>query len=215
MLEEKWSQGGGLEESLDGEEELFRGEAAQTLSVGGTVSNVDFGASFRDSPSGAGKDNIEYMQGETLDIEPQAQEVQRPPEMKEVLSMVEGFLLPEVNIDCPWWKGTQGNKAETAKLRPEARLCDVLYQVALADQIRSFQTMYRDNFDEHRLFSELRAIEQTQIKETKKKSLADMDLEKFSTFTSTFTEEDDPIVVARKKRDEELGPALYVCMSVI
>jgi len=194
MLAEKWSQGAGLEESLDGEEELFKGEAAQTISIGGTESNADFGSSYRDSPT----------QKDFVQEEVQPQEVQHPPEMKEVLALVEGFLLPEVDMDCPWWKGEQGGSAETAKLRPESRLCDVLYQVALADQIRSFQTMYRDNFDEHRLFSELRAIEQTQLKEQKKKSLADMDLEKYS----TFSDEEDPDAAAKKKRDEELGPVL-------
>jgi len=33
---------------------------------------------------------------------------------------------------------------------------DVLYQVALADQIRTFQALYRDNHDEHRLYRDLR-----------------------------------------------------------
>ena len=83
-----------------------------------------------------------------------------PPDAKKVLSLVENFLLPRQDQTCPWRRGPSDNSAERANLRPEARLNDVLYQVALADHIRSFQTMYRDTHDELKLFSDLREQQQ-------------------------------------------------------
>lgn len=103
-----------------------------------------------------------------------------PPDTKKVLSLVEGFLLPRSDQTCPWRKGPIHNSVERANLRPEARLLDVLYQVALADHIRTFQTMYRDSHDEQRLFAELRGDDASKEKEGSNGTAASRDKE--STF---------------------------------
>ncbi len=81
-----------------------------------------------------------------------------PPNTKQVLANVEGFLLPKISRTIPWYRGVFG-PGEMLNTRPDGRLMDVLYQVALADQIRTFQAFYRDAFDEHQLFLSLREKE--------------------------------------------------------
>lgn len=83
-----------------------------------------------------------------------------------VLGHVETFLLPMIDFYNRWSSKKQIHRDiyssilqdfEVPGLCPLARLDDILYQVALADHIRTMQTMYRDAHDEHRLVSDLRA----------------------------------------------------------
>jgi len=84
-----------------------------------------------------------------------------------ILGRVEQFLLPQMDFYSRWSVKKQqhrdtfgsgtGHEFEVTGLCPVARLDDILYQVALADHIRTMQTMYRDMHDEHRLVGDLRA----------------------------------------------------------
>ena len=136
------------------DEDLFKGQN-QTVSIDGELDQF----SSIGSPVSPGRDSPARPEGNTGNMEaflgaaPQADYQNAPPDTRTVLANVEGFLLPQSNKLCPWWRGGAG---PGVSLRPDGRLMDVLYQVALADQIRTFQALYRDNHDEHRLFQDLR-----------------------------------------------------------
>lgn len=87
-----------------------------------------------------------------------------------ILGRVENYLLPQVDFYNHWSSAKRQRQREAhssassvlhdfevSGLCPLTRLDDILYQVALADHIRTMQTMYRDAHDEHRLVSDLRA----------------------------------------------------------
>ena len=79
--------------------------------------------------------------------------------MKDVLANVEKFLLPEQDPKHSWYRGiamSSSTNPEKVSLSPNSRLKEILLQVAIADHIRIFQTMYRDNHDECLLFSDMR-----------------------------------------------------------
>jgi len=91
-----------------------------------------------------------------------------------ILGQVEAFLLPQMDFYSRWSAAKQrvrqvilssSSSSSSSSLQddldvtglcPIARLDDILYQVALADHIRTMQTMYRDPHDEHRLIGDLR-----------------------------------------------------------
>ena len=85
-----------------------------------------------------------------------------------ILGRVEDYLLPQVDFYNHWTSGRRQRQREAngpaaashfevSGLCPLTRLDDILYQVALADHIRTMQTMYRDAHDEHRLVADLRS----------------------------------------------------------
>jgi len=143
-----------LEQSAD--ENLFKGQnqAASIDDLDGQFSSIGSPMSPGHGidtarPAGDDSGNMDAFLGEILQSDYQ----NAPPDTRKVLANVEGFLLPPSNHQCTWWRGGGG---PGVPLRPDGRLMDVLYQVALADQIRTFQALYRDNHDEHRLYQDLR-----------------------------------------------------------
>ena len=77
--------------------------------------------------------------------------------MNHALSRIELFLLPacEHNATDDRGKASTANN-DIAAATPSTRLDKVLHQVALADYIRTIQTMYRDSYDTQKLALQLR-----------------------------------------------------------
>lgn len=78
--------------------------------------------------------------------------------MSRALSRIELFLLPnpdQVTLDDAG--AIKLPYEETTSTTPAKRLDQILFQVSLADYIRTIQTMYRDSYDEQKLASQLRA----------------------------------------------------------
>jgi hypothetical protein len=73
--------------------------------------------------------------------------------MEKVLFTIEQFLLPTADDR---YLPTNMRKQRDTSSSPKARLDHILYQVALADHIRTVQIMYRDSEDEQCLAPELR-----------------------------------------------------------
>jgi len=105
----------------------------------------------------SGEPVIEHVIVDEQQHHQQQPQQQQQMDSKFILARVEEFLLPVVTSSSFSTKAASTARAfDVHGLSPHARLQDVLYQVALADHIRTMQTMYRDSHDEHRLVSELR-----------------------------------------------------------
>lgn len=137
----------------DGEEELYAGDTYATEHVLDTSAQLDGGSLMADSVPGSPG--------------PQPQQPQQVDTSK-ILGPVENYLLPQIDFYSPRMSSKKARHRETfgssvlhdfevSGLCPLTRLDDILYQVALADHIRTMQTMYRDTHDEHRLVADLRA----------------------------------------------------------
>lgn len=151
----------GLGTGLDLEnsnEELYTGsQTQQTISM--MMADTSEFPSNQSSPSrGIGqnlRDSIESGQSMA------AAATAAAPTIEDVQTKVETFLLPSINKNCPWYTGLSMQSSNSVEsnnriLSPDCRLNEVLYQVAIADHIRSFQTMYKDKHDESRLCAEMR-----------------------------------------------------------
>jgi hypothetical protein len=76
-----------------------------------------------------------------------------PAAMENVLLHIEDFLLPTIDDR---YQGTNLKRRSDFSSSPHSRLDHVLFQVALADHIRTLQIMYRDSEDFQNLAIELR-----------------------------------------------------------
>jgi hypothetical protein len=173
MEGDDFNMGAGLECSIEGDdglEDLYKGDPVQSFG-GDFEGSMDFNHELPieslDPESPMGPMNLPPVEDD-----PQTggtagtggMNAAQPPDMKVVLGRVENFILPAQDKRAAWYRGitmpsnAHGNGADPLKssLSPDTRFRDVLLQVAIADHIRIFQTMYRDNNDELMLFSELR-----------------------------------------------------------
>ena len=162
MIEEDIYDGGGLEASLDGDEAealeaLYKGDPAQ--SFGG---ELDGSMEFKNHDSALmGSFDAMDSPSKEMQLPPMREDTGgKPSDVKDVLANVEMFLLPAQDLQHSWYRGITMSSLthpEKVSLSPDSRLKDILLQVAIADHIRIFQTMYRDNHDECLLFPDLRS----------------------------------------------------------
>lgn len=96
------------------------------------------------------------------DVQVQVQEEH----VQKILSRIESFILPLPTIDndlpktlAPTTVNVNNRSKQNKDSIPLERLDETLYQLALAEHIRTLQTLYRDNYDDQCLGRELRGID--------------------------------------------------------
>ena len=159
--------GTGLEASIDGDdglEDLYKGDPAQSFG-GDLEGSLEFKHQDNDLMGSFDAGDSPSREMHLPPIRDDAGALgdgnkQKPTDVKEVLANVETFLLPAQDMQQSWYRGIVMSSLihpEKASLSPDSRLKEILLQVAIADHIRIFQTMYRDDHDECLLFSDLRS----------------------------------------------------------
>ncbi len=153
--------GGGLEASLDADEAgaleaLYEGDPAQSFGGG----ELDGSMEFKHDIALMGSFDAMDSPSKEMQLPPMREDAGgKPSDVKDILANVERFLLPEQDRKHSWYRGiatSSSTNPDKVSLSPDSRLKEILLQVAIADHIRIFQTMYRDNYDECLLFSDLR-----------------------------------------------------------